>query len=321
MIVKRLNKDFSLLDDTLIAHKGIYGYSNKLKRKVEPNTYESCKFAIDNNIPFECDIRNTLDNVPVLAHDNTLAVIAKKKIKVNKYTYVELCQILKEKAPSKLEDVLKYNNGKVGVVVDAKEAHIFYSKYREKLSNILNKYSSKGEIILQSFNPFFMLSLRKRINNILTCQLICRGKTILDSFKAPKSFAYIYERIISIICFIARTDAINMENHSNSIWQKRTRLFISKKANTKVELKMKKLLEEVDKSLSKEKRKFNNFLDKVQLKLVKIANELTKKPVLAFTIEKDDDYNKMENLYIVSYIVDFSKDGVEEYIKKIKMKK
>ena len=76
MIVKRLNKDFSLLDDTLIAHKGIYGYSNKLKMKVEPNTYESCKIAIDNNIPFECDIRNTLDNVPVLAHDNTLAVIA-----------------------------------------------------------------------------------------------------------------------------------------------------------------------------------------------------------------------------------------------------
>ena len=84
---------------------------------------------------------------------------------------------------------------------------------------------------------------------------------------------------------------------------------------------MKKLLEEVDKSLSKEKRKFNNFLDKAQLKLVKIANELTKKPVLAFTVEKDDDYNKMENLYIVSYIVDFSKDGVEEYIKKIKTKK
>ena len=73
MIVKRLNKDFSLLDDTLIAHKGIYGYSNKLKRKVEPNTYESCKIAIDNNIPFECDIRNTLDNVPVLAHDNRLS--------------------------------------------------------------------------------------------------------------------------------------------------------------------------------------------------------------------------------------------------------
>ena len=36
MIVKRLNKDISLLDDTLIAHKGIYGYSNKLKRKDNP---------------------------------------------------------------------------------------------------------------------------------------------------------------------------------------------------------------------------------------------------------------------------------------------
>ena len=55
-----------------------------------------------------------------------------------------------------------------------------------------------------------------------------------------------------------------MENHSNSTWQKRTRLFISKKANTKVELKMKKLLEEVDKSLSKEKSAQNieHFINK-----------------------------------------------------------
>ena len=32
MIVKRLNKNFSLLDNDLIAHKGIYGYSQKMKR-------------------------------------------------------------------------------------------------------------------------------------------------------------------------------------------------------------------------------------------------------------------------------------------------
>ncbi len=226
--------------------------------------------------------------------------------------------MLKDKAPAKLEDVLKYNNGRVGVVVDAKEAHIFYSKYRRNLVNLLNSYSDKGEIILQSFNPFFMLSTRKRLRNVATCQLICRAKTILDSFKTPKSLAYMYERIISLICFIARTDAINMENHYDAMWQMRTRYFISQKTCKMISKKMKNQLEKIETSLYKGKKRFNKFLDKIQLRLVKIAHELTKKPVLAFTIEKENDFDKMENLYIVNYIVDFSSYGVEEYIDKIK---
>lgn len=318
MKIKRLNRDFSLLDNHLIAHKGIYGHYTQTNKDVVQNSFESCKIAIDNNIPFECDIRNTKDNIPVLAHDNVLNVINNKKVKVNKYTYEELCEMLKEKSPSKLEDVLKYNNGKVGIVVDAKEAHIFYSKYRRNLVKLLNLYSNKGEIILQSFNPFFMLSTRKRLKGVMTCQLICRGKTILDSFKTPKSLAYMYERIISLICFIARTDAINMENHSDAIWQIRTRYFISQTTCKMVSKKMKAQLEKVETSLYKGIKKFNKFVDKIQLKLVKIAHELTNKPVLAFTIEKESDFDKMNSLYIVNYIVDFSSYGVEEYIDRIK---
>lgn len=163
-----------------------------------------------------------------------------------------------------------------------------------------------------------MLSTRERLKNVLTCQLICRGKTILDSFKAPKSLAYMYERIISLICFIARTDAINMENHSDAIWQMRTRYFISQNTCKMISKKMKNQLEKIETSLYKGKKRFNKLLDNIQLKLVKTVHELTKKPVLAFTIEKENDFDKMENLYIVNYIVDFSSYGVEEYIDKIK---
>ncbi len=318
MYIKRLNRDFVLLDSSLIAHKGIYGHYKRNNKEVIQNSFESCKIAIDNNIPFECDIRNTKDDIPVLAHDNTILLDSGKKIKVNKYRYIELKEMLKNKCPSKLEDILRYNNGKVGVVVDAKEAHIFYSKYRENLSRVLNEYALKGEIMLQSFNPFFMLSLKKHIQNVVTGQLICRGKTILDSFRAPKTIAYIYERIISLICFIARTDVINMENHSDIVWQKRTRLFISKYTNKKIVGKAERLLRKIDTTLYKGMKKINKFADKMQLKLVKIAKELTQKPVLAFTIENEKDFNKMENLFIVNYIVDFSKYGVEEYIKRIK---
>lgn len=317
MFIKRLNRDFSILDKEYIAHKGIHGYYKKNKKEIEPNSFESCKIAIDNGISFECDIRNTKDNIPVLAHDNVI-VYNNEKIKVNKYTYEKLKAKLGEKAPSKLEDILKYNSGKVGVIIDAKEAHIFYSEYREKLANLLNKYSNKGEIMLQSFNPFFMLSIKNHIKGVLTGQLICRAKTILDSFRAPKSVANIYERIISIICFISRTDVINMENHSDTKWQKRTRFFISKTTNSRVKNKRDVLLEKLDCTIYKGRKRINKFVDKIQLKLVKFAHELTKKPVLAFTIEKDEDFGRMENLFIVNYIVDFSSLGVEEYINKIK---
>ncbi len=316
MYIKRLKYDFKLLDDKLIAHKGIYGYYKKLKKYVLPNSLEACKIAIDNNISFECDIRNTLDNVAVLAHENVIFHEG-KNIKVSKNTYSNLKSILGNDCPPTLEEVLEYNNGKVGVIVDAKEAHIFYSSYRENLSILLNKYAVKGEVLLQSFNPFFMLSLRKHLYGVVTGQLICRGKTILDSFRTPKTLAYAYERIISLICFISRTDIINMENHSDIKWHKRTRYFISKYTNVKISKKKEKLLKRLDSSIYKGRKRLNKIADGIQLKLVKISNELTKKPVMAFTIENPRDFNKMENLYIVNYIVDFSKLGVEKYIETI----
>lgn len=90
MQVKRLNRNFTLLDGNIpIAHKGIYGYTKDNKKYIKPNTFLSCKIAIDNNIPFECDIRNTLDNIPVLAHENIINIKG-RNIKISKHTYSEL---------------------------------------------------------------------------------------------------------------------------------------------------------------------------------------------------------------------------------------
>lgn len=316
MYIKRLNKEFTILENNLIAHKGIYG-KNILGRTIEPNSFKACKLAIDNNISFECDVRNTKDNVPVLAHDNYITTRDGKEVKISKYTYGELLRLTNNKITT-LEEVLRYNNGKVGVIIDAKEAHFFYSKYRRNLFEVVNKYIQKGEIMLQSFNPFFMLSVRKHAKNIMTGQLICRAGTILDSFKAPKTIAYAYERIISLICFIARTDVIDMENHEENRWHIRTKFFISKKTSDKVANKFDELLERINDDLYKGRLKLRKFLDKVQLKLVKATRELTKKPVFAFTIEDESEMENMENQFIVNYIVDYSKLGVEKYIAKIK---
>ncbi len=300
MIIKRLNRDFKIIDRYLIAHKGIYG--KFFNEEIMPNSYDSCCIAIDNAIPFECDVRNTKDNIPILAHDSFF-MYKNKKIKINKYSYIELCNIVGKENITTLKSVLEYNNGRVGIVIDAKEAHIFYSEYRRNLVSLLNKYSSKGEILLQSFNPFFMLSVRKHLQGVLTGQLICRARTILDSFKAPKTFAYIYERLISLICFIARTDIINMENSEDVKWRRRAKHFTYKKIKDKVNYAI---------------YNADRFVDKIQYKIVKFTSEITKKPVITFTIKKDKDFKKMENEHIANYIVDFSHKGVIQYIMKIK---
>ncbi len=213
--------------------------------------------------------------------------------------------ILDKETPAKLEDVLAYNNGKVAVVIDAKEAHIFYSKYRNNLCNILNGYAKVGEIMLQSFNPILMLNIKSRLKGVLTGQLICRGKTIMETFRTRKTIAYSYERIVSLICFISATDVINMENHSDAKWRMR----VGKHFNN---LNLC--------SFSNTKNIISRIVDKIQRKIVKTASYLAKKPVLVYTIADKDELEQMKEIDISNYIADYSYKGIEGYIRNIKVK-
>ena len=317
MRIKRLDKNFTLLDANadLIAHMGIHGYSKKLNKRIKPNSFEAVKLAIDNNIPFEIDIRNTADHIAILEHDNIIKLDA-ERVKINHLTYSQLKEKMGDDMPCTLEEVLEYNNGKVPIVIDAKEANIFYSKYRRNLSELLNKFSMNTELILQSFNPFFILSMRKK--GFATGQLICRGETFLSVFKGPKTFANVYEKIVSFVCFISDADMIVMENHSNKKWNKRTSIFTSEEAYENKKKKLESLQEKLDNAIYKGRRKLLKIADKIQLKLVKAAHDLTKKPVLAFTIENELEFGEIDSFYITNYIVDFGIRGIDNYIDDIK---
>lgn len=305
MYIDRLKKDFLILDtNNFISHEGVYGYSTSLKREVRPNTIESIRIAIENDIPFECDIRGTKDNIPVLSHDDDIVLSDGRRFKISKMNYSDILSFAGSEAPELLEEALEINSGRVPCLIDAKEAKFFlYSEYRKNLSKMLNCYAKRGEVALQSFNPAFMLVMRGHLKGVLTLQLVCRAQTVLSVFKAPKRAAEIYEKMASFVCFIARTDAINMENHDDKSWKFSTRAFHSSEFYDAVEEVMNTL---------------NKGSDKIQYLLVKMVKELTRKPVLAFTVTKEDDFNNIEKNLISNYIADFSYMGVEEYIKKIK---
>lgn len=305
MYIERLKRDFTVLDkNNFISHAGIYGYSKLLKKEIRQNTLEAIRLSVENDIPFECDIRGTKDNIPVLSHDDDITLKNGEKIKISKLNYEDILKIAGSEAPELLEDALKINSGRVPCIIDAKEAKFFlYSQYRKNLANMLNHYAKMGEVALQSFNPAFMLVMRGHLKGVLTLQLVCRAQTVLSVFKAPKRAANIYEKMVSFVCFIARTDAINMENHDDKSWKFSTRAFHSDEFYNTVEEIMNTL---------------NRGSDKIQYLLVKMVNELTKKPVLAFTVEKDEDFKCIEGNLISNYIADFNYLGVEGYIEKIK---
>ena len=305
MYIDRLKKNFLILDNNnFISHEGVYGYSTSLKREVRPNTVESIRIAVENDIPFECDIRGTKDNIPVLSHDDDIVLSDGRSFKISKMNYADILSFAGSEAPELLEEALEINSGRVPCLIDAKEAKFFlYSEYRKNLSKMLNYYAKMGEVALQSFNPIFMLVMRGHLRGVLTLQLVCRAQTVLSVFKAPKSAAAIYEKMASFVCFIARTDAINMENHDDKSWKFSTRAFHSSEFYDTVEEVMNTL---------------NKGSDKIQYLLVKMVKELTRKPVLAFTVTKEDDFNAIEKNLISNYIADFSHLGVEGYIKKIK---
>ena len=97
----------------LIAHRGL---TNKY---IKENTLEAFNNAIENGfIGFECDVRLTKDNVPVICHDPFIDRTSNRRGLIRNYTYKELKKINfgSKKVPSKiptLKQVLRLDCVKV----------------------------------------------------------------------------------------------------------------------------------------------------------------------------------------------------------------
>ena len=86
MYIARLKRNCSLLD-LPIAHKGAFGETEN--GHIVENTIDSIKACIDKNIPFEIDIVNTQDNIPIIYHDFTIT-LDKDVFRISELTYDEL---------------------------------------------------------------------------------------------------------------------------------------------------------------------------------------------------------------------------------------
>lgn len=135
------------------AHRGVHDNIT-----VFENTRTSFALAIKDNLAIECDIRLTKDKKVVVFHDKTLKRLLNENIEIKDITYQELQQFhLGEDTIPFLEDVLKFVDGQVDLLVEVKNA----PNKRElcQLSvDILGKY--QGNYKIQSFSPLILVWFR-----------------------------------------------------------------------------------------------------------------------------------------------------------------
>lgn len=271
MYIERLKRNCSLLD-LPIAHKGVFDSLTS-----SGNTLEAIKLSIEKNIPFEIDIVQTKDDIPIVFHDFYISVNG-EDVAISQLTLSELKTFTNV---TTLEECIKLNNGKVPMVLDFKESTLFkLTKYRKNIISLLENY--KAEYALQSFNPFFVLIMGRKLPNALRGQLVCRGKTVIDTFtmKNPESVARLYERLMSTICYIARSDYIGLEVSKSKRWNNKIEWFL------------------------------NDTTDDVQNAVVEIASKVTKRPIIGWTLTSSKELKISPTIY-ANYI--FEPEKFEDY--------
>lgn len=278
MYVPRLKCNCTLLD-LPIAHKGVFG--NTDTKQILENSLDSIKVSVLKNIPFEIDIVKTKDNIPIIYHDFTININGFIYL-INELKFTELREYTSNfNYICSLEECIAMVNGKVPMILDFKETSLFgLNEYRKNVISLLENY--KGEYAIQSFNPFFVYTMGKHLPKALRGQLICRGKTLIDtlSVKHPKFSSNMYEKLMSTICYIAHADYIGLEVSKSQKWKTKIEKYIFDKT------------------------------DKVQNTVIEITSKVTKKPVIGWTLTELRELNYAPHVFD-NYI--FEPDTFENY--------
>jgi len=276
--INRLKRDCALLD-LPIAHKGVFGNVNN--NEIKENSLDSIKASINKNIPFEIDIVKTKDNVPIVYHDFTIDING-IVYKISNYSLEELRNLANDtNLITTLEECIKENSSFVPMILDFKETSLLgLNQYRKNIISLLESY--KGEHAIQSFNPFFICTMKKYLPEALFGQLICRGKTLIDTLnpKHPRFSSTTYEKLLSTICYISGADYIGLEISKSKKWKTKAEKIIF------------------------------SATDEVQNRVIGITSKLTKMPVIGWTLTDLSELNILPKFFD-NYV--FEPDAFENY--------
>lgn len=150
-----------------IAHRGIFD-----NNKVPENSIKSFKNAINKGYVIEFDVHLTKDKKIVVFHDMDLDRMTKEKGPIKELTLEELQKIklldTDYRIPS-LDEVLELIDGKVPILIEIK----YDVKGFELPKLLLERLKTyKGEVAIQSFDPFVVSYIRFHAKEYLRGLLI-----------------------------------------------------------------------------------------------------------------------------------------------------
>lgn len=149
-----------------IAHRGLWNES------FPENTLSAYKNAIDNGYPIEMDIQMSKDGKLFCFHDDNAKRMTgvDKDIRTLSANEIENLTVGNEKIPT-FEEFLDLVDGKVPLLIEIKQQ--INKGIEEKTVAALKDY--KGEYVIQSFDPFVMLKIKKLTPNVIRGQLGCNN--------------------------------------------------------------------------------------------------------------------------------------------------
>ena len=169
-IVINKNSDYNMLANFLIrpiAHKGLHSNDSSIPE----NSIPAFQKAIEHKLPIELDIQLTQDNNIIVFHDYNLQRICGLNKLVKKCTLAEIKELNLLNSDYKialLSEVIDLVQGKVPILIDIKNRNKA-GKLEKLLVQELENY--RGDIAIQSFNPFSIRWFAKNAPHIIRGQL------------------------------------------------------------------------------------------------------------------------------------------------------
>ena len=195
----RIKKDFWLLNRA-VAHRGLHGEG------VGENTLTAYSLAIQNGYPIEMDVQLTKDGVPVCFHDDSLLRVTGENSLIWDKTYEEIKHLkisgTGDGIPT-FEQFLSFVDGKVPLLIEIKQQRTAKEGIEQKVIDALKGY--KGEYVIQSFDPFVMMRVRKINPSII------RGQ--LGGGASKSNLPFIKRLVVNklLLNFLSKPDFINYE--------------------------------------------------------------------------------------------------------------
>lgn len=194
----RLNSSHWLLTKP-IAHRGLWN------NEIPENSLLSYENAIKHGFPIEIDVHKSKDGVLFVFHDDNLKRMTGTDSLLHEKTSKEIKELFlngtEEKIPT-LKEVLETVDGKVPLLIEIKNQPD--DSVVEDTVNMLKSY--KGEFALQSFNPLYIIKIKKLAPEFIRGVLgTAKGKSGLITRLVIKNLS---------LNFLAKPDFIsyNIEN-------------------------------------------------------------------------------------------------------------